>query len=101
MFPACLRDKIAIQEYLKHNNIQHYLVPDWKIPIKFIIRGLPRSTDTKLMKETLSCRGFDIFKDFLLKCSRDEKLQILFLREITKNENSNKIYNFRPVSSLE
>lgn len=75
--------KIFTAEYLKQNNIQHYVVQDRQIPIIVVIRELPRSTDTELIKETLSCTGFSIIK---MKSERDGKLLTLLPIEIPKNE---------------
>lgn len=53
-FPASFRDKISIYEYLKQNILQNYLIPDRDIPIKVVIRGLPRSSVLELINETLA-----------------------------------------------
>lgn len=41
IFPASLHNKISVLEYFKHNNEQHYVVPNKEISIEVVILGPP------------------------------------------------------------
>lgn len=61
--PDSIRDKFSLHEYyFKKNIIQHYLIPDREIPMTVVVRGLSRSLDMDLEKETKTCRGFTVLK---------------------------------------
>lgn len=64
-----MSDKIEISQHLKESNIQHYLIYYRESPIKVEIRELHGSTTTEMIKENVSCRGFNINKVSQMKSS--------------------------------
>lgn len=78
-----------------NRNSQHYIIPDREIPLKVDIRGLPRSMDQELLKETLACKDFCATKISQLKSKRDGKFLPLFLAKFPKNKSSYEIFKVK------
>lgn len=84
ILPIKVREKLSIIEYLKQQKTQNYIVPDRKILMKVVIRGLPILNNLELNKGTLNCRAFSIIKISQVETRRDGELHPHFFAELPK-----------------
>lgn len=43
ILPESLEEKKAMHELFKNTNVQHYLISNREIPLRVVIRGLPKN----------------------------------------------------------